>query len=165
MRACGSLLLARARPGIVVAVVLAAGALAGCGASGQRVPAVSGLPIPIGSRVAVRRTTCDRGQSAFCSVELVVVDPRYRSSHDLLRAERELLRRRHWAKADAPEGLELSADSPGDHLRVIYATAGDDIQGIDRGWITRVRPVTLALARAMFANSSALSMQLVLGTG
>jgi hypothetical protein len=168
MRVCGQLLLARGRTLALAAIALALAVevLAGCGASSQRVPSVSGLPTPVGSTVAVSKTTCDRGQSAFCSVQLVVVNRHYRSSGDLLRAESKLLRRRHWAKADAPEGLELAADSPGDHLRVTYATASQDLQGIDRHWITRVRPVTLSLSHSMLISEvSALSMLLVLGTG
>jgi hypothetical protein len=166
MRLRGQRLLALVRSLVLVATAaIAVAVLAGCGASSQRVPSVSGLPTPIGSSVAVSKTTCDRGQSAFCSVQLVVVNHHYRSSGDMLRAESKLLRRRRWAKADAPEGLELAADSPGDHLRVTYATASQDLQGIDRHWIIRVRPVTLALSHTMFSQVSALSMLLVLGTG
>ena len=61
-------------------------------------------------------------------------------------------------------GPERAADSPGDHLRVTYATATGDLQGVELGWIQRARPVTVALSRTLFDHTSALSILLQLGT-
>lgn len=150
--------------GLLIAILVCA-TLAGCGGSGNRTPSLSGLPLPRGAAVALRERTCDRGANAYCSLQLVVVGRHYQTSQQLVHAERRLLRSDHWAQANATVGLELAADSPSDRMRVTYATAGDDLQGVDRGWVSRVRPVTLALSHAMFANTSAMSMLLVLGTG
>ncbi len=145
--------------------MFAGAALAGCGGSGGRAPSLAGLPLPLGAKVTLSKRTCDRGANAFCSLQIVVTGRGYRSSVQMLHAERRLLGHRRWAHAAAPIGLELAADSPGDRLRVTYATASSDLEGVDLGWIRRVRPVTLALSHTIFAHTSALSMLLVLGTG
>jgi hypothetical protein len=82
----------------------------------------------------------------------------------MLSAENRLLRRRKWSSANAPIGLERAADSPGDKLRVTYATASGDLEGVDLGWINRGHRVTLALSHALFAHTSTLSFLLELGT-
>ena len=151
--------------GLLATAAFACSVLAGCGGSGDRGPSLAGLPLPPGAAVTVSQRTCDRGASAYCSLQLVVVGHHYHTSQQLLRAERRVLRHGHWAHANAPEGLELAADSPSDRLWVTYATAKDDLQAVELGWIKRVRPVTVALSHAMFANTSAMSMLLVLGTG
>jgi hypothetical protein len=115
--------------------------------------------------VTLSDRTCDRGANAYCSLQLVVVGRHYQTSRQLVRAERSLLERHHWAHANAPVGIEFAADSPSDRMRVTYATAGNDLLGVDQGWIKRGRPITLALSHAMFANTSAMSVLLVLGTG
>jgi hypothetical protein len=153
------------KPAGLVTAILVCAALAGCGASGGHTPSLAGLPLPRGAAVTLKERTCDRGANAYCSLQLVVVGRHYQTSQQLVRAERRLLEHHHWAHENAPVGIELAADSPSDRIRVTYATAGNDLQGVDRGWIKRVRPVTLALSHAMFANTSAMSMLLVLGTG
>lgn len=150
-----------------VALVLAASGalLAGCGSSGPRVPPVSGLPLVGGTSVVARAQQCDRGANAYCALELVVVGPRFRSSEDLRKAERDHLVASGWSRSNGDTGTEYAADSPGHHLRVTYATPQGDLQGIDLGWIQRSRSITLALSRALFARSPALSMMLELGSG
>jgi hypothetical protein len=153
-------------PRVLVVVALAGAAIAGCGGSGDRTPALSGLPLPHGTRVTLQMRTCDRGANAFCSRQLVVIGPRYRNSVELVHAERRLLLRdRHWSRAIAALKLELAADSPGDHLRVTYATAIDELEGVELGWLYRSKQVTLALSHSIFRRTSAMSMLLVLGTG
>jgi hypothetical protein len=151
--------------GVFVAAALASAAIAGCGSSGDHTPALASLPLLSGANVLVAQRTCDRGANAFCALQLVVVGAHYRNSVQMVRAERRVLRRHHWSHADAPVGLEVAADSPGDRLRVTYATASNDLEGADLGWIKRVQPVTLALSHEIFARRPALSMLLVLGTG
>jgi hypothetical protein len=140
-------------------------ALAGCGNGGPRVPSLSGLPLASGSHVTVRDRVCDEGANAFCALQLVVISPAFRSSQNLLGAESLLLRQHGWRRANAPSGLEHAADSPRGRLRVTYATASGDLQGIDLGWVHRARNITLALSRALIEHHSTLSVLLELGTG
>ena len=148
----------------LIVPLLAAVALAGCGSGQPRIPSLAGLPLAARAHVAVSHRICNAGSNAFCALQLVIVANGYRTSLNLLGAERALLHRRGWTTANAPEGLERAADSPGDKLRVTYATASGDLQGIDLGWIKRSRDVTLALSRAMLAHVSALSVVLEVGT-
>jgi hypothetical protein len=147
-----------------LAVALALG-VAGCGNGGQRGPSLAGLPLAQGSRITLRDRVCDQGANAFCALELVVTSPVFRSSQNLLGAESLLLRQHGWLRANAPTGLERAADSPRDRLRVTYATAGGDLQGIDLGWVHRARTVTLALSRALIEHHSTLSVLLQVGSG
>jgi hypothetical protein len=137
--------------------------LAGCGQSGVKVPDSTRLPLVSGARVVQQVRQCDRGANAFCSLELVVVDPRYRNSLDLLTGEHQHLMSLGWTGANAEIGEERAADSPGHKLRVTFSTAGGDLKGIDLGWIHRSRKTALALSHALFAHSSALSVMLEYG--
>ena len=145
-------------------VVLASIALAGCGASQSRTPSLGGLPLVAHARVTIDHRVCNPGANAFCALQLVVVADGYRTARELLGAEKALLKHHGWIPANAPNGLERAADSPGDKLRITYATASGDLQGVDLGWIRRSRDVTLALSRAMLAHVTALSMLLEVGT-
>jgi hypothetical protein len=141
-------------------------ALAGCGPSGgDHSPPLSGVPLTPGVHVTVDVRNCNGGANAYCGLELVVVGRRYRTSTVLLTDETRLLRRRGWKPTNASTGLERGADSPGDRLRLMYATANGDLEGIDLGWIRRARPVTLALAHALFTHTATLSMFLQDGGG
>ena len=105
-------------------------------------------------------TQCDRGANAFCSLQLVAVDPRYRNGQQLADAERELVKKAGWSETEAETGDERAAESPGHKLRITYATAFGDLKGIDVGWIHRSRRIALALSRAMFAQAPAISIEL-----
>jgi hypothetical protein len=148
----------------LLAVVLAAGLIAACGAGGDRVPALSRLPLARGLRVTTLLRSCNPGANAFCALQFVVVGSGYSSGVAMRHAETVLLRHRGWHKANAPVGQELAADSPGDKLRVTYATASDELQAVGLGWIKRPRRLTVALAHDIFARRSALAMVLQLGT-
>jgi hypothetical protein len=145
--------------------VAAALVIAGCGAGAPQVPDVKRLPLVSGASVVTQAQRCDRGANAYCAVELVIVAPRFRNSVDLLKGERRHLRELGWSGANGYTGDERSAESPGRKLRITYATAAGDLKGIDLGWIDRSRPVTLALSRALFTRSPALSMMLEYGSG
>jgi hypothetical protein len=149
---------------VVVGAALAGAALAGCGGSGQRTPSLAGLPLPPHAHVTVDVQACNEGSNAYCARQLVVSGPAYPTSQAMLDAEKRLLHRLKWSSANAPVGLERAADSPGDRLRVTYATASSDLQGVDLGWIDRGRRVTLALSHALFSHTSTLSFLLELGT-
>jgi hypothetical protein len=138
-----------------------AGVVAGCGqGSTQHTPALAKLPLAPDTRIVTSTRRCDPGANAFCGWQLVVVGPRYPTSEVLLRAEHRRLLSLGWTGANADTGEQHAADSPGHKLRVTYATPFGDLKGIDLGWIRRSWPVTLALSRAMFERSSALSMLL-----
>lgn len=152
----------------LVAVLLALGVgvlLVGCGsAATSRAPGLAGVPLTDGARVLASIRRCDRGASPFCAVQLVVADARYRNSTDLLHGERDRLRALGWTSANADNGDEHAAESPGHRLRLTYATAALDLKGIDLGWIQRARVIAHTLSRAMFDRASALSLMLETGS-
>ena len=148
-----------------VGVLLVLGAaIAGCGSSStSRDPDLGQLPLVHGANVIAQVHSCDRGANAFCAVELVVVDRRYKNSMDLLEQEHRQLRKHGWTGGQGDTGEQKAADSPGHKLRVTYATAAGDLRGIDLGTIQRPRGITLALSRAMFAQAPAISVMLEVG--
>lgn len=148
---------------VLICAVAASALLSGCG-GGDRTPDLRGLPLISNLQIAGRARVCDKGANAYCALELVFVGRGYASARDMLRAERRLLKRHGWTKVNAPVGQELAADSPGDHLRVTYATASQELEAIDLGWVKRPRHITLTLSRQIFAHSSALAVLLQLGT-
>ena len=152
--------------GLAKGIYLALGALAGCSqaaAGGGRSPNPAALPLVNGAQVVEQVTLCDRSANAFCGVELVVVDGHSHSSGALVAKERFHLGKLGWTfgQGDIPD--ERSASSPDGKLRVIYTTASADLLGVDLGWISRSRPVALALSRAMFNRQAAMSLMLETG--
>lgn len=139
--------------------------LAGCGSGGStdRTPTVADLPLVQGARIAAQVRQCDPGSSAYCAIEFVVLDHRYRSSDKLAIDEGRRLRKLGWSIANGDTGLQSAANSPHHGMRVTFATAIDDLRGIDLGWIRRPRPITLALSDAMFNRAAAMSMMLEVG--
>ncbi len=145
--------------------LLALVALSGCGPGSSRsVPDLAQLPLVSGTSIVAQARQCDKGKAAYCAVEIVLVGRLYKSSQDLLGVERERLVTLGWMREGADTGNEHAADSPGHKLRVTYATAIGDLTGIDLGWIKRPRRITLALSRAVFQRTAALSMMLELST-
>jgi hypothetical protein len=138
--------------------------LAGCGGAGVRTPDQTRLPIVPGSRVVERVRQCDRGTRAYCAIEIVVVDSHVRTSWQLVRAEQRALAHRNWTPEKAINGDEHASQSPGDKLRVTYATAYGDLQGVDLGWIQRAHKITTALSKVLFDRSPAISMMLEVGS-
>lgn len=152
--------------GTVRLVTLAAliAALSGCGQGGRhRPPDIARLPLVAGSKVIAWVHRCDRGANAYCAVELVVVGRPYRTSTDLVKSEQAHLGDLGWTTADGDTGEENAAESPGHKLRLTYATAYGDLQGIDLGWIKRPRPIALALSHTLFARAPAMSLMLEIG--
>jgi len=149
---------------VVVAVALAALGLAGCGNSGDRSPELGGLPLAPGSRVVANVKQCDQGENAYCALELVVIDPAWHDSGSLVFAERKLLVRKGWTLDHATNGDEQAAESPGDKLRVTYATAYGDLKDIELGWIKRSHEISLALSRTLFDRGAAMSVMLEIGS-
>lgn len=126
---------------------------------------MSKLPLIDGASVIAQAHQCDRGADAYCAVEMVIVDPRFHTSTELMKAERRRLTGLGWSLADGDTGNEHAADSPGHRLRVTYATAEGDLQGIDEGWIKRPQGITLTLSRLMFDRAAGISVMLEKGSG
>jgi hypothetical protein len=149
-----------AGPLVVLATAIA---VAGCGGDAPRHPALGSVPIVGGGRVVARANSCDAGANAYCALDVVLVDPQFKSAQALVAGERRWLKRRGWIRISAQTGDELAADSPGDRLRVTYATAALDLKYIDLGWIKRPQAISLALSHAIYDGSSAMSMMVVAG--
>jgi hypothetical protein len=140
-------------------------ALAGCGSvKGAPPPTADQLPLVPGAQIVEQSTQCDKGANAFCALELVVVDPRFKTSEDLVNAEHDVVHKAGWAGLGADTGNERAAESPGHKLRVTYATANGDLTGIDLGWIHRSRRIAVALSRTLFNHSTAMSVELDQGS-
>jgi hypothetical protein len=136
-------------------------ALAGCGTgAGAGPPKLSQLPLVSGAQVVVQATSCDKGANAFCALQFVVLDQRYKTSEDLVNAEHDVVHKAGWPGVTAETGDERAAESPGHKLRVTYGTASGDLQGIILGWIHRRPQIAEALSRAMFDHSTAMSVEL-----
>jgi hypothetical protein len=141
---------------IATALILCACGHAGAG----HPPAVSGVPLVGGAKIVSSAQQCDRGANPYCALELVVVDPRYRSSSDLLTSEKMHLTASGWTSTGGDTGQELAANSPSHPLRLTYATADGDLRGVDLGWIQRSRRTALALSRMIFDRAPAISLML-----
>ncbi len=139
--------------------------LSACGSGGGgQTPDTARLPLVVGAQVIAQAKQCDPGANAFCAVEMVVVDPRFGSSDQLVKGERGHLKAAGWIRINGDTGDESAAQSPGHKLRVTYASASNDLKGIDLGWIKRSRAITLALSHTLFNRSSAMSVMLELGS-
>jgi hypothetical protein len=143
----------------------AALAVAGCGAGSDRTPRLSDLPMLPGATIVAQVTRCDKGANAFCAIDLVVVDKRYRSSEAVVKAQHALLKRRGWSSGDADIGGEDAGDAPGHKLRVTYGTAFVELTAVDLGWIERPKPITRALSREVFAGAPSMAVLLEIGNG
>jgi hypothetical protein len=149
--------------GALLAALAVAGTVAGCGGDAPRHPSFSSVPLVGGAQVVARANACDAGANAYCAIDLVVVNPRFKTAQDLVTNERRWLKRSGWILVSAQTGDEMAADSPGARLRVTFATALLDLKDIELGWIKRPRPISLALSRAIFDGEAAMSMNLVAG--
>jgi hypothetical protein len=125
---------------------------------------LSGVPLADGTRVVAQTRRCDRGANPFCAVQLVVVGARDHSSVRLLNREAEHLKSLGWTVSNGDTGVESASESPGHKLRLTYATAADDLEGVDLGWIRRSPEITMALSRVMFNRNAALSLMLEAGS-
>ncbi len=155
----------KGRPWLVIALIATTVGLAGCGDSGSsRAVDIAGVPLARGARILAQVRQCDRGVNAYCALEFVLVDPHYPSSTAFQASEHRQLRQEGWTSANGNIGNEQAAESPGHKLRVTYAAAQVDLQGIDLGFIQRARGISLALSQVMFSRSPAISVMLEAGS-
>jgi hypothetical protein len=151
---------------VVQAAAVAIGSvvlLSGCGGS-DRSPKLGSLPMVPGAHVVSSVRVCDKGKNHYCALELVVTDPHYASPRDLVLAERNLLRGHGWSGASAQTGDEMADESPGNKLRMTYATAYGDLHDIEFGSVDRTQQTQEALSKQMFAGAIAMSAQLQVGS-
>lgn len=140
-------------------------AVAGCGqSSNSKDASLAQLPLVPGAKIVRQVKQCDRGANAFCSLNIVIVDPLYHSSLSLLKAEHTWVHAAGWNGVGGDTDDEKAAESPTHKLRVTYATASGDLKDIDLALIKRPRPIALALSRAMFDRSPAMSVLLEAGS-
>jgi hypothetical protein len=144
--------------------LLTAVAVAGCGSAPSRSSlTLRSLPLVPGATILEQATECDGGANSFCAVEAVVVDRRYTSSGALVASEDRQLHRFGWKSSAGDDGTEAAADSPSHKLRVTFATAINDLIGVDEHWITRASSIERALDRTMFDRMPAMSLMLEFG--
>lgn len=144
---------------------LVAASLAGCGQTApSSTPELSAVPMADGTHVVAQTRRCDRGANPYCAVQLVLVGDKDSSSVDLLDREANHLKSLGWTVSNGDTGVESASESPGHKLRLTYATAADDLEGVDLGWIKRSPKITMALSKVMFSRDSALSLMLETGS-
>ncbi len=144
---------------VVVAVII----ITGRGGT-PRAIGLRNIPLPAGARVVTQVRSCDRGVHPFCAVQAVIVSNRYESSAALRAAYAQQLAKLGWTSAKGPDGNETAADSPGHELRLTYATAYEDLLGVDSNWVQRTAAISHSLSNTMFDRSPALSLMLVKGS-
>jgi hypothetical protein len=152
------------RLSVALLALLALVALAGCGqGTSRRSLSLRQVPLVPGATIVTHTAQCDRGANAFCAIEAVVVDRSFNSSGALAASEDHLLHRLGWKSSAGDDGDEVAADSPGQKVRVTFATAIDDLIGIDEHWIRRSRSIEMALDRTMFDRTPAMSIMVEVG--
>ncbi len=137
--------------------------VSGCGGS-THAPLLSSLPLAPGAQVMTNVRQCNGGSNAYCSLELVVLGPKYPSSRALVLAERDRLRAEGWIGGSPMTGDQLANESPHNKLRVTYTTAFEDLKGADIGWITRSWTTISALDQTVFKRAVAMSLLLEIGS-
>lgn len=138
--------------------------IAGCGSATSTQPAsLQQLPLVPGGQIVSQAKVCDTGSNAFCALEAVVVDRSAPNSGALAAAEDRLLHRQGWKSSAGDDGDEVAANSPGQKLRVTFATALDDLIGLDEHWIKRAFRIEMALDRTMIERTPAISVMLEVG--
>ena len=148
---------------VVVAVVVAVVVVTGRGGT-PRAIGLRNIPVPAGTRVVTHVRSCDRGVRPYCAIQVVIVGDRYASSAALRAAYGLQLAKLGWTTAKGPDGNETAADSPGHQLRLTFATAYEDLLGVDSNWIQRTAEISHVLSNTMFNRSPALSLMLVTGS-
>ena len=157
---------ALAGAGVVVAVIVAVAlVIVATGRGGTpRDIGLRNIPMVPGARVLTKVRSCDPGVHPYCSLQVVIVDDRYQTSQALRETYRASLRKLGWTTTKGPDGNETAADSPGHELRLTFATAYEDLLGVDSKWIQRTAAISHSLSSAMFDRAPALSIMLLRGS-
>jgi hypothetical protein len=145
---------------LAVAIVVVATGRGGT----QREIGITNIPMPPGTRVMTTVRSCDRGVHSYCALQVVIVGDRYRTSEGLRQIYGAQLHKLGWTTTKGPDGNETAADSPGHELRLTFATAYEDLLGIDSNWIQRTPTISHSLSSAMFDRAPTLSLMLLRGS-
>ncbi len=157
---------ALAGAGVIVAAVVAVVILilaTGRGAT-PRAVGLTNIPMVPGTRVLTKVRSCDRGVHPYCALQVVIVGDRYATSQALRKTFGANLHKLGWTTTKGPDGNESAADSPGHELRLTFATAYEDLLGIESNWIQRTAAISHSLSSAMFDRAPALSLMLLRGS-
>ena len=157
---------ALAGAGVIVAAVVAVAIIVvatGRGGTPQEI-GLTNIPMPAGTHVMTRVRSCDRGVHSYCALQVVIVGDRYHTSEALRQTYGAQLLKLGWTTTKGPDGNETAADSPGHELRLTFATAYEDLLGIDSNWIQRTATISHSLSSAMFDRAPALSLMLLRGS-
>jgi hypothetical protein len=150
---------------VVAAVVILVAVVVVTGRGGTpRAIGLRNIPLPAGTHVVTNVRSCDRGVHPYCAIQVVIVGDRYSSSAELRASYAQQLAKLGWTTAKGPDGNETAADSPGHELRLTFATAYEDLLGVDSNWIQRTAAISHSLSNTMFDRSPALSIMLVRGS-
>ena len=150
---------------IVAAMVVVALVIVATGRGGTpRAIGLRDIPMIPGTRVLTTVHSCDRGVNPYCSVQVVIVGDRYRTSQALRETYGAKLLQLGWTTTKGPDGNETAADSPGHELRLTFATAYEDLLGVDSNWIQRTSAISHSLSSAMFDRAPTLSIMLLRGS-
>jgi hypothetical protein len=150
---------------VVVGVVVIGAVVATTGRGGTpRAIGLRNIPLPAGTRVVTRVRSCDRGVNPYCTLQVVVTGDRYPTSTALRAAYGQQLAKLGWTTAKGPDGNETAADSPGHELRLTFATAYEDLLGVDSKWIQRTAAISHSLSAMMFDRAPTLSIMLLRGS-
>jgi hypothetical protein len=148
-----------------LAAALAAGLLAvtatACGR--ERTVVSPHLPLVTGAHVVYQEKSCDTGRHVFCGVQEVVADRKFSSAGALVAGEARRLEREGWTLQQGEINQERSALSPSGRLRIVYASAPQELLAVDFGWATRTPTMISRLDRTLFNRTPA--MLLVLQAG
>ena len=157
---------ALAGTGVVIAVVVAvAVVIVATGRGGTpRDIGLRNIPMVPGTRVLAKVRSCDPGVHPYCSVQVVIVGDRYQTSRALRKTYGANLLKLGWTTTKGPDGNETAADSPGHELRLTFATAYEDLLGVDSNWIQRTAAISHSLSAAMFDRAPTLSLMLLKGS-
>ena len=157
---------ALAGAGLIVAVVVAVAIVVVTTGRGgtPRAIGLKDIPMIAGTRVMTRARSCDRGVHSYCALQVVLVGDRHQTSQALRVAYRAHLHKLGWTTTMGPDGNETAADSPGHELRLTFATAFEDLLGVDSNWIQRTAEVTHSLSSTMFDRAPALSIMVLRGS-
>jgi hypothetical protein len=157
---------ALAGAGVVVAAIAAVALViivTGRGGT-PRAIGLKDIPMVAGTRVMTKVRSCDRGASRYCALQVVIVGDRYPTSEELRTTYGAKLLKLGWTTTKGPDGNETAADSPGHELRLTFATAYEDMLGVDSNWIQRTAAISHSLSATMFDRAPALSLMLLRGS-
>ena len=150
---------------LLAAVVAVAIVILATGRGGTpRAIGLRNIPMLPGTRVLTKVRSCDPGVHTYCSLQVVIIGDRYPTSQALRTSYGANLIKLGWTTTKGPDGNETAADSPGHELRLTFATAYEDLLGVDSNWIQRTAAISHSLSAAMFDRAPTLSIMLLRGS-